>query len=512
MMPARSQTTSMPLSELLSLITSGEMPLADPNISGLCVDSRAIQAGDLFLACAGYQVHASVFIPMAVSAGAVAVLVEVLDSMEQEVPLQDLGVPCIPVFELRRKVSVLADYFYGRPSASMWTVGVTGTDGKTSCSHFIAQAIQQAKQACGLIGTLGYGLYGDLHKGANTTPDALYLQQELLAMKEQQATVVILEVSSHALEQGRVNGVHFDVAVLTNLGRDHLDFHGDMAHYAAAKKRLFQMTGLSHVVLNIDDEFGRALLRDDAIQAAVTAYGLEPQSLESIAETDMQWVWADAITMDAEGMCIQVRSSWGEGALHTHLLGRFNVSNLLAALAVLLLEGVAFDLALQRLSKVVTVAGRMERFGGGEQPLVVVDYAHTPNALEQVLKALLDHCRGSLWCVFGAGGDRDAGKRPLMGKVAETYANRVVVTDDNPRGEDATQIVVDILAQMDNPDAVYIDRDRAQAIKHAISCAQSGDVVLIAGKGHETEQLVAGQYIPFSDKEQVLLCLQGSTQ
>ncbi|NOX08979.1 MAG: UDP-N-acetylmuramoyl-L-alanyl-D-glutamate--2,6-diaminopimelate ligase [Gammaproteobacteria bacterium] len=511
MMTASASMVSMSLSELLPDLVSATVDV-DRVITGLSLDSRTVQKGDLFLACAGYQVHGSVFVADAIQAGAVAVLLEVMSPAEEQVTMQDIGVPCIPVYELNKRMGLIAARFYRQPSADMMTVGITGTDGKTSCSHFIAQSIHLLEGVCGLVGTLGYGLYGRLFRGQHTTPDALRLQWELAEIRAQKSQMVVMEVSSHALSQGRVNGVSFDIAVLTNLGRDHLDFHGDMKAYADAKRSLFQTPGLSHVVLNLDDELGQALVEDVSSSTAVIVYGMNPDRLKVISRPVLQWVWADIVTMGTSGMTIYIDSSWGQGDLHTCLLGRFNVSNLLATLSVLLIRGVGFEQALACLANVTTVAGRMEQFGGGEQALVVVDYAHTPGALEAALKALREHCRGKLWCVFGAGGDRDTGKRPLMGQVAEKYADYVVVTDDNPRNEDATQIVVDILSQMEHADDVYVERGRAHAIEYAISCASKGDVILVAGKGHETEQVIAGKQLRFSDREQVLYYLQGDAQ
>jgi UDP-N-acetylmuramoyl-L-alanyl-D-glutamate--2,6-diaminopimelate ligase len=315
-----------------------------------------------------------------------------------------------------------------------------------------------------------------------------------------------MEVSSHALDQGRVNGVDFKVAVWTNLTRDHLDYHGDMAAYAIAKQRLFKAPGLRHAVINIDDDYGRELLA--TIPAGVQTIGYTLNATQhSTLNTQHLLAGSDLQLTDA-GIDLHVQSPWGEGRLQAGLLGRFNASNLLAALATLLALGVSFDSAVQRLGGVSTVPGRMERFGGGRQPLVVVDYAHTPDALEQALRALRGHCHGKLWCIFGCGGERDTGKRPLMGEVAEQSADRVVVTDDNPRGEDPIQIVADIMAGMRNPDAAYLRRDRTLAIAFAIEQSRPGDVILVAGKGHEDYQQVGTRRIPYSDRRSVATLLR----
>lgn len=485
-------------------------PGQDVTVQGLALDSRQVRPGFLFLAVAGRHVHGVDFVADALAAGAAAIAWEPTDALtEDSDPLRAASVPVVAVERLGHRVGEIAARFYDHPSRDMFVVGVTGTDGKTSCSHFIAQALHGDADKCGIIGTLGYGLYGALRPGLHTTPDALTLQQELAALRDGGARAVAMEVSSHGLDQGRAAGVAFDVAVLTNLSRDHLDYHGDEASYAAAKRRLFFMPDLGAAVLNLDDAFGRALYAELPVALPVVAYALERAAVSGIDRPDTRWLAATEVVASTAGLSIGIDGSWGAGHLDVALLGRFNAGNLLAVLAVLLIRGVAFDEALARLTRVRTVAGRMEPFGGGAtQPLVVVDYAHTPRALEQVLKALREHCSGHLWCVFGAGGERDTGKRPLMGGIAERLADYVVLTDDNPRHEDATQIVMDILTGMEDPDAVYVQRDRAAAIAQAITNSDPGDVVLIAGKGHEDYQQVGDRRLPFSDRETVRALLR----
>lgn len=481
----------------------------DVAVQGLALDSRQVQPGFLFFAVAGTQIHGIEFVSDAVAAGAVAIAWEPTDRVnEDSAPLRAAAIPVVAVERLGWQLSHIAARFYGHPSRELFVVGVTGTDGKTSCTHFIAQALNAAHAPCGLLGTLGYGRYGELRLGAHTTPDALTLQQELAALRADKVQAVAMEVSSHALDQRRAAAVAVDVAVLTNLSRDHLDYHGNEQAYAEAKRRLFALPTLSAAVLNLDDDFGRALFADLPAELPVVAYTQQHDALQISERSNTRWVTAQDITTSAIGVAMQVRSSWGEGVLTTRLLGRFNVSNLLASLAVLLLREIPLDAALQSLAQVATVPGRMEPFGGGKsQPLVVVDYAHTPRALESVLMALREHCQGHLCCVFGAGGERDTGKRPLMGAIAERLADHVILTDDNPRHEDATQIVMDILAGMQNPDAVYVQRNRGQAIAQALSSSCAGDIVLIAGKGHEDYQQVGDQRLHFSDSEQVCALL-----
>jgi UDP-N-acetylmuramoyl-L-alanyl-D-glutamate--2,6-diaminopimelate ligase len=475
----------------------------DVQVTGLALDSRKVQAGDLFLAVAGTRTHGLQHARQAIALGAAAVAWEPVagnGALAEVAAL--LPAPVVAVPGLGQVVGLVADRFYGHPSRGLFMIGVTGTDGKTSSSHFIAQALNSADRRCGLIGTLGNGLYGELSTAGNTTPDALSMQQLLLSMQQQGARCVVSEVSSHAMDQGRVRGVTFDLAVLTNLSRDHLDYHGTVEAYADAKRKLFHTDGLRYAVINADDAFGSALL--DAIPPGVApvAYRLENEPFRT--RYPAQWVLGRNLRSTMHGMQFDVITPWGSGLLRCGLLGRFNASNLLAALASLCVTGLPFDEVLQRLSRTRTVAGRMERFDlGAGHPLAVVDYAHTAGALEAVLKSLRAHCSGKLWCVFGAGGDRDRGKRPLMGAAVERHADHLVLTDDNPRSEDPQQIAADICSGIRQPGRVHIEHDRAHAIAHALRSATQGDIVLIAGKGHETVQQIGNRSLPFSDRERV---------
>jgi len=475
----------------------------DVVISGLALDSRRVQAGDLFMAVAGMQTHGLQHARQAIALGAAAVAWEpVSDDTSLAEMAALLPVPVVAVPELGCTVGLIADRFYGHPSRGLFMIGVTGTDGKTSCCHFIAQALNSDDRRCGVIGTLGYGLYGELSAATHTTPDALTVQQALSSMQQQGARCVVSEVSSHAMDQGRVRGVNFDLAVLTNLTRDHLDYHGNVEAYAEAKRKLFNTDGLRYAVINADDRFGSALL--DAIPPGVApiAYRLENEPFRT--RFPAQWVIGRKLQFDVSGLRMDVMTPWGSGSLQCGLLGRFNASNLLATLASLCVSGLPFAEAMRRLAATRTVPGRMERFDmGRNRPLVVVDYAHTAGALEAALRSLRAHCNGSLWCVFGAGGDRDHGKRSIMGAAAERFADHVVLTDDNPRTEDAAKIIEDICAGLKRPAAVQIEHDRGHAITLALQHAGTGDIVLIAGKGHETVQLVGNKALPFSDRERV---------
>ena len=498
MMAGRYSQFQLTLSALLQGIVELK-PEADRTITGMSLDSREIQAGDLFLACTGLNVDGAKFIDAAINNGAVAVLWETQPGI-QSIPLtyrskaNGDSVPDIAVENLSQQAGILADRFFGQPSRALFVSGVTGTNGKTSVSQFLAHS-QSADAPAGVIGTLGHGLYQHLEMGQLTTPDAVTVHRWLAELREQGATSVAMEVSSHALHQGRVNGVLFDCAVFTNLSRDHLDYHGDMQSYAEAKRGLFNMPGLRYAVINSDDPIGREILTGLSSALTVLRYGLEAEHQPDIL--------GKCLSMSSDGIEVEVETPQGKGRFHSCLLGRFNISNLLAVLAVLLLSGIPLQGALARLGAIKPLPGRMETFGGDSKPLVVVDYAHTPDALEQVLAALREHTAGKIWCVFGCGGDRDAGKRPLMGAIAESQADEVILTNDNPRSEDPEQILTEIKHGMANPDACHTQADRQQAIANAISQARMGDVVLVAGKGHETWQQLGAEKIPFSDIDEV---------
>ncbi|MEQ6343042.1 MAG: UDP-N-acetylmuramoyl-L-alanyl-D-glutamate--2,6-diaminopimelate ligase [Gammaproteobacteria bacterium] len=495
----------------LSMLLEGYVQVdaaSDREIQGLSMDSRKTRPGDLFLACAGQSQRGHDYIAAAIRAGAVAVAYEV-DGEAAAPPLPE-HIPLFGVAELRQRAGFIAERFYGNPTRKLFVAGVTGTNGKTSCSQFLAQALNE-NAPCGVIGTLGNGLSGRLEAGTHTTPDAISLHALLADMLEKDAESVVMEVSSHGLEQGRVNGVAFDMAIFTNLSRDHLDYHGDMASYARAKRRLFEMPGLRYAVINADDLFGSELLQSMPSSVKTISYSLagyakgdEGGIPSRQTATKMNRVHGRVLHQDLHGLEIHVITPWGEGRFPSRLLGRFNASNLLAVLAALVLSGIDFLDALHKVSRIRPVAGRMECFGGKDgKPLVVVDYAHSPDALRQVLQALREHCRGALWVVFGCGGDRDRGKRPLMGEVAQRYADHVVLTDDNPRHEDADGIIAEIAAGLHEPGHVHVQRDRARAIAHVLKQAKEHDVVLVAGKGHEDYQIIGDDKRPFSDSAHV---------
>jgi UDP-N-acetylmuramoyl-L-alanyl-D-glutamate--2,6-diaminopimelate ligase len=461
------------------------------SITGLTLDSREAGPGVLFLAVPGQRHDGRRFIDQATAAGAAAV---VYDNTDGSSPVG--SVPMLGVANLAAKLSAIAGRFYGEPSRRMGLVGITGTNGKTSVSQMLAQALTARGQTCGVIGTLGSGLVGELLDHGMTTPDALRVQQQLAAMREAGASWVSMEVSSHALDQHRVAALEFDVAVFTNLSRDHLDYHGDMQTYGAAKARLFQRP-LQAAVINLDDDFGRGLAA--SCQTPVIGY--------SLARPDSALRCSD-IRFDGRGIHAQLHYQGQQASLHSELLGEFNLSNLLAVVGSLLAIGIDLAEAASLVSGVTPPPGRMQRLGGVGAPLVVIDYAHTPDALEKALAALRVHAAGRLTCLFGCGGDRDNGKRPLMGSVAERMADRVVITDDNPRSEASCCIIEQICRGIEAPQRVTILANRAEAIAHTIARAQPEDVILIAGKGHETYQEVNGVRHSFSDIEQAMQALQ----
>lgn len=475
----------MPLSELLPDVPGVPAGLA---ITGLVLDSRAVREGNAFVAIGGFGTHGLHFVDQAKAAGASAILFE--PPVPQDVPAAPTDAIAVP--GLRARMGAMADTFHDRPSAAMTTVGVTGTNGKTSTVQLLAQAWTLRGTTAGTIGTLGAGLYGDVTPTGFTTPLVLQMHALLAELHDAGAGAVAMEVSSHALDQGRVDGVHFRVGVFTNLTRDHLDYHGDMASYGAAKARLFAWPGLQAAVVNLDDAYGRALfgrLSPDLRRIGTSARGTADAGVRALG-----------VTLDGDGIAFDLAIGDEAHPVRSPLLGRFNVDNLLAVAGVLhALGGMPADIA-GTLSALQPIAGRMNRLGGDAgQPVVVVDYAHTPDALEQALESLRAHVEGRLVCVFGCGGERDRGKRPQMAAIAERLADMVVVTDDNPRGEDGDVIVADIMAGFADPAPVRVVRDRKAAIVEAITRSTAGDIVLIAGKGHEPYQEVDGVRHPFDD-------------
>ena len=509
----------------MSAFRLDELKALGVDIARLVSDSRMVQLGDTFLAYPGTQADGRRFIAQAIAQGANAVIWEAQGFQWNS----EWRVPNLAVHDLRHRAGMIADRVCGQPSHKLWMVGVTGTNGKTSCSHWLARAFTALGRKSALLGTLGNGFPGALQATANTTSDALLVHGLLAEYVQQGAQAAVMEVSSHALTQGRVNGVHYDVALLTNLTRDHLDYHGDMQSYAAAKRRLFDWEQLKHAVLNLDDAFGAELAEELILGGAspsplpnplpqageganeplrgyttpeVIGYGLDDESRQLAGRLGIRMVHGTLTQMDAQGLALHLHTSWGMAQLQSKLIGRFNAANLLGALAVLLASGVELEDAVRELGLQKAVPGRMQSMGGKDVPAVVVDYAHTPDALEKVLLTLREVTApsgGDVICVFGCGGDRDRGKRPMMGTVASKFADVRIITNDNPRNEEP-RAIIDAIAMGMQGDYQVIE-DRAKAIAHAIAKARAIDAVLLAGKGHEDYQEIKGVRYPFSDAE-----------
>lgn len=469
------------------------------NVRNLVTDSRKVQRGDTFVAYPGESGDGRNYIAQAIANGANAVIWDTHHFAWNEA----WDIPNLGIAALRDQAGYLADQVYGAPSERLWMVGVTGTNGKTSTCHWISRALNDAGRKCALIGTLGNGFAGNLQATRNTTPDSIRVHGLLADYLAQGADAVAMEVSSHALAQGRVNGVRFDVALLTNLSRDHLDYHGDMESYAASKRRLFDWHALKHAVINLDDAYGVELaMRLKERDAEIIGYGMSDEALRLAEKQGWRMVYGNLQQMSAAGMRLRIHSSWGRGEISSCLVGRFNAANLLGAAAVLLASGIEFERALQSLGEVPPVAGRMQKIGDAGMPAVFVDYAHTPDALEKVLLTLREagNGQGRLICVFGCGGDRDRGKRAMMGRIAEKFSDHCIVTSDNPRSEDAAAIIDEVMSGMASANHEAI-ADRKAAIERAIFTAQEGDTVLVAGKGHEDYQEIAGIRHRFSDAQ-----------
>jgi UDP-N-acetylmuramoyl-L-alanyl-D-glutamate--2,6-diaminopimelate ligase len=484
-MPAHQFNHSTTIATLLRGIA--EAP--DIAISGIASDSREIRDGYLFLACRGDRSHGLDHAALAIEAGAAAIAYDASTARK----LPDVGAPLIPVDALRSRLGEIANRFYDYPSQAVSVLAVTGTNGKTTVAWLLAHCLQRLGKPCGYAGTLGYGMDEVGGGEGMTTPDVVELHRRLAEFRDAGAGYAAVEVSSHALAQDRIDGVAIDTALFTNLSRDHLDYHGDMEAYGEAKASLFLAAGPARRIVNVDSDFGRALAQrcgPDVISVSTE---------QARIDTRLPHVVLRTLRATAHGFDVSVTSSWGSDDFHLPLHGEFNVGNAALVLAVLLSEGVAVDAASAALAEAGAPPGRLQRVEAAAGPAVFVDYAHTPDAVESVLRALRHHCGGKLWCVFGCGGDRDKGKRPLMGRAVENNADRIVVTNDNPRSENPGQIIEAILEGMSNRAVATVIEDRAAAIGWAISSAAAEDVVLLAGKGHESYQLMGGERREFSD-------------
>ena len=479
--------------------------LVDPRlaalpISGMTLDSREVRPGSVFLALAGGRHHGLEFLDQALAAGAAVVVWEPdggQDATAVAAPCAASGAVDLPRAGLSALVSAMAARFYGDPGRALRVIAVTGTDGKTSVADYTAQLLQALEGDSAVMGTLGWGRLDQLQPTRHTTSDAVTIQARLAALRDAGVRSVAMEVSSHALVQHRVDAVPFDVAVLTHVGRDHLDYHGSIEAYRAAKRRLFAWPGLQRQVLNLDDIVGRDLAARPLGDAEVLSYAdVHPADLK-----------LTGIAPRSDGLALTILHKGHRHALTLPLFGVFNALNALAALGAILDDQLMAP-ALEAAAHLRPVPGRMERFVATGAPLAVVDYAHNAGALEAALNALRPHVTGRLWCVFGCGGDRDSGKRPLMGEVAGRLADRVVLTSDNPRNEAPESIIDAIRRGVPAQTDCRTVTDRGEAIAMALAEAAPEDGVLVAGKGHETDQVIGATAHPFSDRDRVRQSLQ----
>jgi UDP-N-acetylmuramoyl-L-alanyl-D-glutamate--2,6-diaminopimelate ligase len=480
-----------------------KIPATEARVADLTLDSRQVRAGSLFFALPGLKQHGLVFAADAAARGASAVLWE---------PSADVAPPTLPpgmfgaaIPNLKGLVGRIADRFFNWPSSQLRITGITGTNGKTTCAYLLAQCLERLGLAAAYIGTIGWGRPAALAEPTHTTPDAVTVHRTLAQLRSAGVREVAMEVSSHALDQSRVDGVRFHVAAFTNLTRDHLDYHGSMQQYGAAKAKLFQAADLKHIVLNIGDDFGRTLARNHGGGASLIAVWVGSGDSSWLADRALH---ATQVRMEPRGIAIELDGSFGKLSVKTQLMGRFNAENSLVVLGCLLSLGVSLAEAAEALTGCKPAPGRMEvvKTDAPNKPTVVVDYAHTPDALAKALSAAREHCEGALWCVFGCGGDRDSGKRPVMGGIAETLADQIIVTDDNPRSEDPQAITRDILQGIKSR-TVRVIHDRGEAIATALKEAQAIDLILIAGKGHEDYQIYGETRRSFSDRGEALRLL-----
>ena len=461
---------------------------------GIKEDSRDVVEGDLFIARPGLESDGRRYISQAINKGATAVLVEDFQ-IEQFVQASLESVPVFKVKNLAHELGLLADTFYQHPSSEITVIGVTGTNGKTTCAQMTAHVLESMGHATGVMGTMGNGRYGQLTPTPNTTLDAISVHECLAHFRDEGMRYAVMEVSSHALVQGRVNKVAYDVAGFTNLSRDHLDYHGDMVSYANAKKLLFKWPDLKFAAVNSDDAVGLEILNE--LSTDVTSYSFSITAIN--AQDPDSSIYTETVNFSDSGVGAELVTPWQEISLDTQLIGQFNLSNCLAVIAMLGALEFPLDAIVNGISSLKPVAGRMECFGGNESPLVVVDYAHTPDALKHALEALRPHTQHRLWCIVGCGGDRDRGKRPQMASIAEQFSDYVVLTSDNPRSEDIMDIINEMKQGLSPASDTVIEPDRKQAVEATINRAVIGDVVLVAGKGHEDYQLIGDEKVPYSD-------------
>jgi len=510
MMPHQLRHITCSLQQLLPQMALAAAAKVD--VSGLCLDSRKLIAGDVFFALVGEKIDGRQFVAAAVEAGAAAILVEAGKEW-QAIQWRD-AVPVIAVENLAQQMSEIAGRFYQHPSKQCRLIGVTGTNGKTTCSLLNSQLAALLQKRAGVVGTLGFGLLdttliaplsqqiSSLQSTGLTTPDAISVQKILAELIDQKAATVAIEVSSHSLILSRVAALQFDTAIFTNLTQDHLDFHGDLVSYGKAKERLLAMPQLRNVIVNSDDAWAKSLLQKIPEGTKAICFSLQDNTAD---------IYLSNIVLTASGAQAKLHSHWGEAELTSPFIGKFNLSNLLAVIASFCVAGFPLQEVLDLVSQLQAAPGRMQTvvLDASQQDIhVIVDYAHTPDAMETTLQSIREHSQGRVWTVFGCGGDRDKTKRPLMGRVAEKYSDYVIVTNDNPRSEDPAAIAADIIRGLRNPNGCLVIADRAKAIDFAVQQAKADDLIVIAGKGHEDYQIFAEQTVPFSDILQSRLALQ----
>ncbi|MGE4350280.1 MAG: UDP-N-acetylmuramoyl-L-alanyl-D-glutamate--2,6-diaminopimelate ligase [Candidatus Berkiella sp.] len=476
----------------------------DYDIKGLTLNSSAIKPAFAFLAIKGHAQDGRAFIKDAIQNKASVILAEA-QGLKQFLSDIQTSIPIIPIDRLLDKVGLLAHSFYQAEDQASTTVGVTGTNGKTTCCFLITQTLQKLNCKSALMGTLGYGMAGKILQTQNlTTPDAVTLHQNYAALLEEGAKVIAMEVSSHGLDQNRLNGLKIDSGIFTNLTQDHLDYHKDMNTYLKAKQKLFERPELKRAIINLDSPYFDKVLAKINPKLPIFIYSLnQPKLLRRSYPVSTSFIYAKHYSFHNNGIVAEVVTPWGDGELRSPLMGDFNLSNLLAVLTEVCAQGYPLKEVLNALSGAQGAPGRMQRLGRGDLPEVIVDYAHTPDALEKALTAARQHCKRRLWCVFGCGGGRDKEKRHLMGEIASKLADKIIVTNDNPRMEPPRQIITDIMAgiPVDEHKKILIEEDRKAAISYAISHALSVDTIVIAGKGHESYQDLGKERLPFNDVE-----------
>ncbi len=479
----------MKLNELLAEFAQVDATI---EITGIATDSREVATGYAFIALLG----AEKYIAQAIQSGATVIIFDAQVNLSSLKDLTGLdSVTCVEIPNLAEKIADIAARYYDYPSQKLEIIGITGTNGKTSCSQFLAQLLPDSM----VIGTLGWGTWGSVEMTGYTTPDVLTLQKILAKTVAAKKKMVVMEVSSHGVQEKRIANTFFKGAVFTNLSRDHLDYHGTMEEYFQAKLGLFKRTELEFAVINRDDEYGRRIIAELAPSIALWTFSVNLPGFKNLEGLGVRDIQAKNIQCSINGIEFEVSCGNESTVINSRLYGEFNVENMLAVLTTLLALGFSLNEAAAKVSALQSVPGRMEYFGGDNQPVVFVDFAHTPDALEKVLQSVKHHNPNTLTVVFGCGGNRDAGKRPLMGSIAEKLADKIIITDDNPRFEEGDVIVADILTGCANKNLTVI-RDRALAIETAILQAKTGDCIVIAGKGHEDYQEIKGIKTSFSDQ------------